>query len=98
MMITCILLATGRLERLEESIASFLSQDFAGEKELIIINVLHRQTLVFEHPDVRIYNLKSQTMPMRAKNTAIETARGERIVVWSELDYYLPNFLTQIDA
>jgi len=62
MMITCILLATGRLERLEESIASFLSQDFAGEKELIIINVLHRQTLVFEHPDVRIYNLKSQTM------------------------------------
>jgi len=46
----------GRVEFLEESLHSFLIQDYP-EKELVIVNDYPLQKLVFDHPQVRIYNL-----------------------------------------
>jgi GT2 family glycosyltransferase len=45
---------------LEESIYSFLQQDYAGKKELIILNDYDQQTLVFEHPEVKVFNVKQR--------------------------------------
>lgn len=97
MAITCICIATGRLERLRESIASFMSQNYAGEKQLIVFNVCHRQQLHGELPDVVFANAKQQMMPMRAKNLSVENAKHDIIVMWSEYDYYLPNHLQRIE-
>jgi hypothetical protein len=98
--ITCVLLATGKIDRLQESLASFLSQELA-EKQLIIVNLCVRMKLEFAHPDVIIINTRQapmggRTMPFRAKNMAIEQARYPTIVIWSELDYYLPNHLSRV--
>ena len=55
--ISCKCITYGRVNFLEESLYSFLNQDYPGKKELIIVNDYPLQTLVFEHPDVKIYNL-----------------------------------------
>jgi len=45
----------GRVDFLEEALQSFLLQDYAGERELVIVNDYPLQTLHFDHPQVRIY-------------------------------------------
>ena len=52
----------GRTHFLEESIYSFLIQNYAGPKEMIIINDYPLQTLVFDHPEVKIINVQ-ETFP-----------------------------------
>lgn len=95
MKIACVLVASGRVPQLSESIASFINQDYENA-EMVVVNLCLRQTLVFDHPKIRIYNAKTQTMPMRARNWAIEQSRGQIVVAWDELSTYLPGFLTQI--
>lgn len=81
---------------MQESIAAFLAQTH-GEKELIVMNTLTRQKLEFDNPLVRIVNLSVPHPPMRAYNRAVEEfATGDVIICWSELDYYLPNFLSTV--
>ncbi|MCX7922554.1 MAG: glycosyltransferase family 2 protein [Clostridia bacterium] len=45
---------------LEEAIESFLRQDFSGESEMVIINDSPQVEYVFEHPRIRIINLKER--------------------------------------
>ena len=52
----------GRVDTLEESIQSFLQQEFPGKKELIIVNDYPLQKLIFDHPEIKIYNL-DETFP-----------------------------------
>ena len=56
-MISCKMITYGRVEFLEESLQSFLNQDYDGEKELVIVNDYPQQKLIFDHPEVRIINL-----------------------------------------
>lgn len=56
-MLSCKMISYGRVEYLEESLQSFLNQDYDGEKELVIVNDYPEQKLIFDHPDVRIFNL-----------------------------------------
>lgn len=98
MTITAILIATGRLNHLSESVASFLHQTHK-DKRLIIVNVCPRQSLSFDHPAVSIYNMKVQpVLPMRAKNYAVELAQDGVIVAWDEQSVYLPEFLSSIES
>ena len=67
----------GRVDTLVEALHSFLLQDYPEDKcELVIVNDCPFQTLVFDHPQVKIYNLdetfdligKKENLDMEALN------------------------------
>lgn len=93
--VSCICPTYGRVELLEEAIESFLRQDYPGRKELIILNDYAGQTLVFDHPEVRVINL-----PMRFHSVgetykaAVALATHDLIFVWHDDDIYLPHRLS----
>jgi glycosyltransferase involved in cell wall biosynthesis len=87
----------GRVDTLEESLYSFINQDYPGKKELIIVNDYPLQELVFDHPDVKIYNLKETFSTIGEKeNFAISKCSGDIIAVWDDDDVALPNHLSNI--
>ncbi len=70
--ISCKCITYGRVETLEESLHSFLKQDYPTDKcEMIIVNDYPLQKLVFEHPQVRVYNL-DQTFTTIGENPVID--------------------------
>ncbi len=95
--ISCKMITYGRVEFLEESLHSFLIQDYPGKKELVIVNDYPLQKLVFDHPDVTIYNLDETFKTIGEKeNYAIERCSGELIAVWDDDDVALSNHLSNI--
>lgn len=96
-LISCKMITYGRVEFLEESLHSFLIQDYPGEKELVIVNDYPLQKLVFDHPQVKIYNLDETFKTIGEKeNYAIERCSGELIAVWDDDDVALSNHLSNI--
>ncbi len=97
-MLSCKMITYGRVEYLEESLQSFLNQDYDGEKELVIVNDYPEQKLIFDHPDVRIINL-DYTFPTIGdkENFAVSQCKGDTIIVWDDDDLALPNHLKNID-
>jgi glycosyltransferase involved in cell wall biosynthesis len=96
-MISCKMITYGRVEYLEESLYSFLNQDYDGERELVIVNDYPLQRLIFEHPLVRIINLdKTFEWLGNKENFATEQCRGEVIVQWDDDDMALPNHLSNV--
>lgn len=90
-MISCLCPTYGRPRQLEHAIESFVRQDYAGPKELIVLNDLGDQTLVCDHPEVRIVNLPEQIRPLGAKfNATAALAAGDLLAVWEDDDIYLP--------
>jgi glycosyltransferase involved in cell wall biosynthesis len=88
----------GRVEFLEESLQSFLNQDYDGEKELVIVNDYPQQKLIFDHPEVRIFNLDYTFETIGQKeNFAVEQCKGDIIAVWDDDDVALPNHLSNIN-
>ena len=54
--ISCKMITYGRVDTLEESLNSFLKQDYPADKcELVIVNDYPVQKLRFEHPQYGIY-------------------------------------------
>lgn len=85
----------GRVHCLEEAIESFLRQDYEGEKELIILNDFSGQTLHYDHPEVKIYNVVEQIKPLGAKfNATAALCTGDILCVWEDDDIYLPHRLS----
>jgi hypothetical protein len=88
----------GRVSTLEESIYSFINQDYPGPKELIIVNDYPLQTLFFDHPEVKIYNLNSTFSTLGEKeNFATMLCRGDIICQWDDDDVALPNHLSNVE-
>ena len=86
-MISCKMITYGRVEFLEESLQSFLNQDYDGEKELVIVNDYPQQKLIFDHPEVRIFNLDYTFETIGQKeNFAVEQCKGDIIAVWDDDD------------
>ena len=95
--ISCKCITYGRVDLLEESIESFIKQEYPGKKELIIVNDYPLQKLVYNHPDVKIYNLDSTFSTIGEKeNFAVSKCSAEIIAVWDDDDVALPNHLTNI--
>jgi glycosyltransferase involved in cell wall biosynthesis len=93
--ISCQCLTFGRTACLEEALEFFLRQDYAGPKELVIVNDLPAQRLAFEHPEVRILNAASRYAKIGAKrNVAVRESSGEVIVCWDDDDGFLPGHLS----
>ena len=79
----------------EEAVHSFLNQDYAGEKELLILNDFHLQKLVFEHPQVTVVNVPSRFHSLGEKrNAAAALCRHDLLAVWDDDDIYLPHRLS----
>lgn len=84
----------GRTSLLEESIESFLRQDYEGPKELVVVNDLPDQTL--ELPDCPA-NIKVVNLPFRCsnlgekRNAVARLSSGELLMTWSDDDIHLPN-------
>lgn len=94
-MISAVCIYSGRLSQFQESLASFLTQDYE-DRELLVVNTCARQTLVFDHPKVRLFNLKEFSLPMAAKTWAMNHVRGDTVIAWDEMAVALPGFLTTI--
>lgn len=97
MKISAKCLTYGRVPFLEEALYSFLSQENSEEDELVIVNDYPLQTLVFDHPRVKIFNLKETFDTIGKKeNFAIEQCTGELIATWDDDDIALPWHLDNI--
>lgn len=95
--ISCKCITYGRVNLLEEAIKSFLIQSYSGKKELIIVNDYPKQNLIFNHPEVKIFNI-NKTFPTigEKENFAVSKCSGELIAVWDDDDIALPNHLDNI--
>lgn len=95
--ISCKCITYGRLDTLEEAIQSFLIQEYPGKKELVIVNDYPLQKLVYDHPEIKIYNMDETFSTIGEKeNYAIEKCSGELIAVWDDDDVALSNHLSNI--
>lgn len=91
-LVSCYCPTYGRAHCLEESIECFLRQDYKGPKELVILNDYEHQTLEFDHPEVKIYNVPYRIEPLGAKfNATIALCSGDVLMCWEDDDIYLPN-------
>lgn len=96
--ISCKCITYGRVSTLEESIESFLKQDYPADKcELIIVNDYPLQTLVFDHPQVKIVNLSKTFDTIGEKeNYATNLCQGEIICQWDDDDVALSHHLKNV--
>jgi glycosyltransferase involved in cell wall biosynthesis len=95
--ISCKCITYGRLHFLQEAVESFLKQDYAGQKELIIVNDYPLQKLSYDHPEIKIINLEETFLTIGEKeNFALQQCSGELIAVWDDDDIALPNHLSNI--
>jgi cellulose synthase/poly-beta-1,6-N-acetylglucosamine synthase-like glycosyltransferase len=82
----------GRVSSLEETLFSFINQDDLEDSEMIIINDYPLQELVYDHPRVKIFNVKEPFGTIGEKeNFAVEQCRGDIIAVTDDDDVYMPN-------
>jgi glycosyltransferase involved in cell wall biosynthesis len=94
--VACICVTYGRTACLEEAIQFFLTQDYGGPKELVVVNDLAEQELVFDHPEVRVFNQRTRFGNLGAKRDfAIRRSRGEVILTWDDDDGYLPSHIRE---
>jgi glycosyltransferase involved in cell wall biosynthesis len=90
--VSCYCATYGRVSLLEESVHSFLIQDYDGEKELIILNDFSDQTIYFDHPQIKIYNYKKKESLLGKKfNDCVKYCTGEILFPWEDDDIYLSN-------
>ena len=97
--ISCKCITYGRVDMLEESLQSFLQQDYPSDKcEMVIINDYPLQKLIFDHPQVRIINLDYTFDTIGAKeNFATEQCKGDVICQWDDDDLAMPNHLQNVN-
>lgn len=96
--ISCKCITYGRVDTLVEALHSFLIQEYPADRcELIIVNDYPEQKLIFDHPQVTIYNLDETFLLIGEKeNYAIERCKGELIAVWDDDDVAMSNHLQNI--
>lgn len=87
----------GRIHTLEETLYSFINQDNLDSCEMIIVNDYPLQELIFDHPKVRIFNIKESFKTIGEKdNFCIEKSDADIICTCDDDDLYMPNHNTNI--
>lgn len=96
--ISCKMITYGRVEMLEESLNSFLKQDYPADLcELVIVNDYPLQKLRFNHPQVRIHNMDFTFGTIGEKeNYATDLCRGDIICQWDDDDVAMPWHLNNV--
>jgi hypothetical protein len=96
--ISCKCITYGRVDLLEESLYSFLNQEYDGDSEMVIVNDYPEQKLYFDHPKVKIINFDKTFETIGAKeNFAVENCSYNTIAVWDDDDIALSNHLGNIN-
>ncbi len=96
--ISCRCMTYGRIDLLEESLYSFLNQNYEGESELVIVNDYPLQNIIFDHPKVRIYNINHTFETIGDKeNFSAENCKYNTIAIWDDDDIMLNNHLQNIN-
>ena len=96
--ISCKCITYGRVDFLEESLESFLRQEYEGDYELVIVNDYPLQKLHFDHPKVRVINLDFTFKTIGEKeNFAVSACKYDTVAVWDDDDLALPNHLQNIN-
>lgn len=95
--ISCKCITYGRISTLEELVYSFINLEYEGEKELIIVNDYPLQKIIYDHPEIKIYNL-DYTFPTigHKENYALEKCNHNIIAIFDDDDVVLPNHLNNI--
>jgi glycosyltransferase involved in cell wall biosynthesis len=90
--VSCLCLTYGRPHLLEESIESFLRQDYDGPTELIVLNDHPEQQLVYKgDPRVVVFNITRRLRTLGAKrNLSVALSSYNNLLVWDDDDIYLP--------
>lgn len=90
-MISVITLTYRRSNILEEAIFSYLSQDYTGESEMIIVNDHTEVKYIFNHPKVRIINCDSRFPSIGKKlQYAFSQAKGDYLYRLDDDDLMTP--------
>lgn len=96
--ISCKCITYGRIDLLEESLYSFLNQEYDGDSEMVIVNDYPEQKLYFDHPKVKIINVDKTFDTIGEKeNFAVENCNYNTIAVWDDDDIALSNHLSNIN-
>ncbi len=95
--VSCLCPTFGRVHLLEEAVESFLRQNYAGERELVICNDCDRQILSFDHPEVMIHNIPDRFKTIGAKrNHTASLATGDLLMTWGDDDIHLPSRISRM--
>lgn len=95
--VSCICPTFCRVYLLEEAIESFLRQDYAGEKELIVCNDFLPQELIYHHKDVKVINLPERAPNLgKKRNITYENATGDLFLTWGDDDIHLPGRISRM--
>ena len=98
-MISVITLTYQRHHILEEAIQSFLEQDYMGEKEMVIVNDSDKVEYRYEHPEIKIYNIKERFSSIGKKlEWGMKQCKGEFIYRLDDDDLMTPYALTLIQS
>jgi glycosyltransferase involved in cell wall biosynthesis len=93
--VSCFCLTYGRPGVLEEAVYSFLQQDYAGTKEMIVLNDYADQILTFDHPEVQVINVPRRFRTLGEKmNAAVALTSHDLLFTWDDDDVYLPHRLS----
>ncbi len=79
----------GRVSTLNETLFSYLMQNDLSDTEMVIVNDYPMQTLVFDHPRVRIFNEPPFATIGEKENFAVEQCKGDIIAVTDDDDVYM---------
>ena len=93
-MISVLMPTFCRTNLLNEALQCYLDQDFAGDSELIILNDDGAQTLVFDHPRVRIINETVRRPIGEKRNLLLSLAKYPWVTFWDDDDIFLKHRLS----
>ena len=95
--VSCICPTFARYHLLNESVESFLRQDYSGESELIVLNDFAPQTLHFTHPKVKVVNVENRFPTLGEKrDAAYRLATGDVFITWGDDDIHLPHRVSRM--
>ncbi len=94
--VSCMCLTYGRPTWVvNEAVESFVRQDYAGERELVLLNDCAQQTYSCDHPDVVVVNTGRRFKTVGEKrNACAALAQHDLLCVWDDDDIYLPHRLS----
>lgn len=96
MIFSVICLTYKRNELLEECIYSVINQTLK-DWELIIVNDCYTENIIYNHPQIKLFNLKEKFKTIGDKrNFGISNAKGDLIIQLDDDDFLLPNYLQTI--
>jgi len=94
--ITCLCPTGGRFERLRESLAFFLAQEYPGRARLLIFSESRGESyLTADVPGVRACNVGAFETLGHKRQALLENADTPLVAHWDDDDVYLPDHLTR---